>query len=230
MSSSTSRGQIVLDALSLAGRSTELKSAATQWLNYGLRDLGLTFRFPELRKTGSAQTLSAGSNTSPLPSDFGAGMEKSGMLVNDTGKVIEEVSFEDFSINQNSPIQNATGSPLRYIVSLESSTFRFDKNADKAYTLIPTYFKTPPLLSTDSSDDSKKIWLDNDAIAVHMLMWWIYIFTEDPREMAQEARVNRMVTRWQRETVKMGGTSRVLPSPARFKNLQYRGFGSLTGP
>lgn len=230
MGSTATRGQIVQDALSLAGRSNELTASCRQWLNYALLDVGLTFRFPELRKTGTPVTLSAGQNTASLPIDFGAGMEKSGMIFGPDSRPLNEMSFEEFANSRGFPLANQTGRPQRYIVDLESGKFRFDNIADQNYYFTPVYFKKPPLLSTLSTADANSVWIDNDKIAVHALIWWIYVFTNDDREMAQEARVEKMLIKWQRETVKMGGTSRVLPSPSRFKNMAYQGFGNFTGP
>lgn len=230
MSSSVSRGQIVTDALSLAGRGMELKQSCNQWLNYFLRDVGLTFRFPELRKIGMTQQLAMGQNTASLPTDFGAGMDKYGMIFGPDNKPIEELSFEEFVTTRGFPIPNQTGRPQRYMVDLEAGVYRFDNVADQAYSFTPVYFKTPPLLSVDTSSDNQSVWLDNDLINVQGLMWFIYVFTNDEREVVQEQRIERLCNRWKRETVRLGGTSRVLPSPSRFKNTSYGGFGGFNGP
>lgn len=230
MPSSVSRGQIVIDALALAGRGVELKQACNGWLNYALRDVGLTFRFPELRKIGTPQTLGIGQSTSPLPSDFGAGMDKSGLIFGPDSRPLNEISFEEFANSRGFPIPNQTGRPLKYIVDLNAGVFRFDNTADQIYSFTPVYFITPPTVPVDLAHDSVPVWIDNDIIAIHSLIWWIFIFTNDERESAQEQRVERLLNRWKRETVKMGGVARVLPSPARFKNTQYMGFGGFMGP
>lgn len=230
MSSQYSRGQIVSDALSLAGRGMELKSSCNQWLNYSLRDLGLTFRFPELRKTGLSLTLPIGQTTAALPADFGAGMAKMGMIFGPDNKPIEELEYEEFATNQGFPIPNQTGRPLRYMVDRNAGVFRFDMTADQAYPLTPTYFMTPPLLNVDTSFDNQPVWLDNDMLAVQMLIWWIYVFKEDDREDKQEMRVMKLLQKWERDRVKLGGSTRILPSPSKFKNTSYRGFGGFMGP
>lgn len=230
MPSQYNRGTIVDNALSLAGRSNELKQPCNQWLNFALRDLGLTYRFPELRKIGAQSALPMGQNTVALPTDFGAGMAKMGMIFGPDNKPIEEVNDIEFVINRGIPLPGSVGRPRRYIVDREAGVFRFDMPADQAYPFTPIYFKNPPLLDVSTSDDTKFIWLDDDMIAVHMLIWWIYVFTEDAREDKQEARVRQMLTRWERETQKLGGTSRILPSPSKFKNTSYTGFGNFTGP
>ncbi len=224
MSSVISRGQIVSDALSLAGRSTELKSAAAQWLNYFLAHIGTTFRFPELRKNGAQQVLPMGTSTVALPADFGSGMEKQGMIFGADNKPLDERTYEDFASNNGFQPTPGTGRPFFYIVDREAGVFRFSTNADQAYPFFPVYFKKPPLVDPDPSNDSQKIWLDDDMIAVQGLMWMIYTFTNDEREAAQEARVERMLVKWIRETVKTGGTSQVLPSPRTFKTVRFGGF------
>lgn len=225
MSSAFSRGQIVTDALSLAGRGSELKQSCNQWLSYALRDLGLTFRFPELRKVGTAQTLSQGSQTVALPTDFGAGMAESGMIFGTDNKPLQEVSYEEFATGRGFPVAGTSGRPFRYLVDLNAQVFRFDRFADQNYSFTPVYFITPPLQPVDTSSDNLPVWLDNDMLAVHALIWWIYVFTNDEREQVQEARVEKMCLKWMRQTVKMGGTGRLLPSPARFRNSAFRGMG-----
>jgi hypothetical protein len=229
MSSAATRFQIVTDALALAGRGNELRQSANGWLNYSLRDVGLTFRFPELRKFGVLQTLATGANTAPVPSDF-VGMDKSGMIFGPDKKPLNEVSFEEFANNRGFPIPNQTGRPYRYMVDQEAGLFRFDNVADQAYTFQPCYFMTPPEVPVNSTGDTMNLWIDNDLIAVHALVWWIYTFTNDEREQIQEQRLERLLTKWKRETVKLGGTSRVMPSPQRFKNTTYVGFGGFNGP
>ena len=230
MGSAATRFQVVTDALALAGRGNELRQSANAWLNYSLRDVGLTFRFPELRKFGTPITLGIGQNTVSLPPDIGNGMDKSGMIFGPDVKPLNEVSFEEFANTRGFPIPNQTGRPQKYMVDLEANLFRFDNVADQAYTFTPVYFMTPPQLPINSTGDSQYLWINNDIIAVHALIWWIYCFTNDDREQAQEQRVERLLNKWKRETVKMGGTSRVYPSPQRFKNTSFMGFGGFTGP
>lgn len=230
MPSQYARGQIVTDALSLAGRSNELKQSCYQWLNYALRDLGLCYRFPELRKVGTAQVLPIGQNTVALPADFGAGMANMGMIFGPDNKPMAEVNDIEFVINQGIPVPNATGRPRNYIVDKEAGVFRFNMPADQAYSFTPIYYKNPPLPPVDSSGDTLTLWVSDDMIAVHTLIWWIYVFTEDAREDKQEARVKAMLVKWEREGQKLGGPSRILPSPSRFKNTSYTGFGNYTGP
>src|ERR1700758_2368302 len=103
MASAASRAIIVQQALSLAGRSNELKSSCNQWLEFFLRHIGLSFRFPELRKIGSPQTLAIGSATTPLPVDLGIGMEKSGMIFGTDNKPLNEMSYEEFAITNGFP-------------------------------------------------------------------------------------------------------------------------------
>lgn len=224
MSSTYSRGQIVTDALALAGRSSELNAACRQWLNYFLQHIGLTFRFPELRKVGSVQQLSMGTPLASLPTDFGAGMELQGMIFGSDNKPLSEVSYEDFASTNGFQPTTGTGRPYFYLIDREAGVFRFSTNADQAYSFFPVYFKKPPLLSTDSSDDSKSIWLDNDLLAVEGLMWFIYKFTSDERENSQQMKVEKMINDWKREVVKMGGTGRVQPNPSKFKTIKFGGF------
>lgn len=224
MSSTVSRGQIVTDALALAGRSSELKQSANSWLNYFLTHVGITFRFPELRKVGTPGTLSIGTQTAALPADLGAGMDKLGMLFGPDMKPLDEKSYEEFAYN-NGFFQTNTGNgrPVQYMVDKEAGVFRFNRAADTAYPFTPVYFKTPPTVPTDGSSDNQKVWIDNDLIAIQGLIWMIYQFTEDAREDKQGVLVEKLLMEWKRELVKMGGVSRVLPSPARFKNVRLGG-------
>jgi hypothetical protein len=225
MASAVSRGQIVTDALSLAGRGQELRGPAAGWLNYFLRRIGLTFRFPELRKNGAQQVLSLGLATAPLPSDFGAGMEKLGMAFGINNQPISEYSFEEFAYNNGFPQPPGTGFSQFYVVDRQAGVFRFNKSADQAYTFTPTYFETPPQVPVDSGSDGLSVWIDNDVIAVEGLVHMIFKFTKDERENAQMQRVEALLNEWKRETTKLGGTSRVMPSPQRFKRMALNGFG-----
>lgn len=213
------------DALSLSGRGQELRGPAAGWLNLFLRHVGITFRFPELRKIGTPQTLAIGTATAPLPADFGAGMEKQGMAFGTNNRPIEEVSFEEFAYRNGFPQLPASGLPQFYIVDRSAGTFQFSMAADQAYSFTPTYFKQPPLLPVDSTSDTLPVWLDNDLIATEGLIWMIYKFKEDAREDKQAMKVEKMLNDWKRETTKMGGTSRIMPSPSRFKRLNPNGFG-----
>lgn len=225
MASSYPRGQIVSDALALAGRSSELKQSANQWLNYFLLHVGMTFQFPELRKIGATQTLPMGVQVVSLPADMGVGMANRGMIFGPDAKPMDEVSFEQFTMNGGFPTANGgTGRPCSYIVDKNANQFRFDRVADQAYSFTPIYFIKPPLLPVDTSSDSLPIWMDNDMIAVEGLIWFIYKYKEDDRENAQEMRVRNMILEWKRDLVKLGGTSRVTPSPSKFKTVKFGGF------
>lgn len=229
MASSLNRGQIVQQALTLAGRSTELKQSANIWLNMFLKHVSMTYRFPELRKVGAATSLSIGSSTAPLPSDFGAGMAKSGMVFGSDNKPMDEKDFEDFVVNNGFPPTNNTGSgrPMIYIVDREAGVFRFNMSADTAYPFFPVYFRLPTIPDASTQHDTDSVWISDDIINVEGLKWFIYVFTEDEREMAQEARVDKMLMKWERQVTQTGGVSRIMPSPARFKQTRFRG---LLGP
>ena len=224
MSSTYSRGQIVIDALALAGRGNELKQSAAQWLNYFLLHVGLTFRFPELRKMGTPSSLAIGSQTAVLPTDLGAGMEKQGMLFGQEMKPIDEVAYEEFAYNMGFFQTNTgNGRPMQYMVDKNAGVFRFNRAADQAYPFTPVYYKMPPVVAPDGSNDAQTVWIDNDLIAVEGLVWFIYKFTEDPREDKQAERVTAIINQWKRELVKLGGTARLQPSPARFKKVNFGG-------
>lgn len=224
MSSTATRSAIVLSALSLAGRSTELKTSANEWLNYFLLHVGLTFQFPELRKVGSSQTLALGTSTVALPTDLGNGMDKFGMIFGPNNQPLPECSFEEFSAKGGfSADPSATGKPQFYLVDKNAGVFRFNVAADQNYAFTPVYFIKPTLPSTDPSGDSDLLWLDNDIISVSGLMWFIYMFTEDAREPMQEARVERLLSQWKRETVKIGGSATLQLAQSVFKRSAFRG-------
>lgn len=228
MSSTYTRAQIVTDALSLAGRSMELKGSCAQWLNYFLLHIGTTFRFPELRKVGTPGTLAIGQQTAALPADLGNGMADQGMLFGPDMKPLEEKSYQEFAQNIGFFQPNTgNGRPLQYMVDLQAGVFRFNRAADQAYAFTPVYYMAPPLPAVDSTGDLTKLWLDNDMIAVQGLIWVIYQFTGDEREDKQAALVEKLLIKWERSRVMMGGPSRVMPSPARFKNVK---FGGTLGP
>lgn len=222
MASTSSRQVIVQQALSLAGRSQELYAPACQWLNFFLTHVASTFRFPELRKVGTQQSLAMGSATAPLPADLGAGMEKQGILFGDEKIPLQEKSYEDFAYNSGFPGTSGQtqGRPLMYLVDREAGVFRFNTSGDQNYPFIPVYFKQAPLPAVTAAGDQSFLWIDNDLINVEGCVWFIYKFMKDEREMQQGIEVTKLLNDWKKELVKMGGTSRIMPSPDRFKRIK----------
>lgn len=227
MASASTRSQIVNRALILSGRGVELTSSANEWLNDMLRSWALDFRYPSLRKTGAALTLPIGSSTVSLPADFGAGMEKQGMIFSSSNIPMDEKSYEEFAMLRGIQVGNiVTGQPSFYMVDKVASNFVFNSVADQAYGFIPTYFRAPDTIPTDSSGDNTKVWVDNDELVVEGLIHKIYQYKEDVREQSQFNKLYNplegLLSKWQKQVGTMGGTSRVLPSPSRFRLVRFR--------
>jgi hypothetical protein len=226
MSSSSTRAQLVTRALSLAGRGVELQSEANDWLNDMLRDWALDFKFPSLRKVGVSLTLSAGNSTLDLPSDFGAGMEKQGLLLGDEATPLGEKDFQEFTTLGGFPSSSAgSGRPVFYMVDKNAKKFIFNCVADRAYAVKATYYACPDRIPNTAAGDLQSVWPDNDNIVVQGLIERIYQFTNDAREAGQANKVyhpqSGMFTVWKRQLATMGGTSRVQLSPERFKRVRF---------
>lgn len=204
MGSASTRLEIVTDALALSGRDVSIKTLCNQMLNRMLRDWALRWKFAALRKTGSAITLSSGSSTASLPSDFGAGMDS--LLFGDSRVPLYERSADDFVYNGGYPGTSAgSGMPSFYMVDEASSYFRFNCPADRAYSFIPIYYYIPAAIDTSSSGDSTTVWIKNDELAVQGLVHKIYQYMGDDREGNQEAVVERMMAAYRRGTTPVGG-------------------------
>lgn len=226
MPSSASRSQIVTRALSIAGRGAELRASASDWLNEMLRDWSLDFRYPSLRKVGSPLTLPIGSNTVALPADFGAGMEKQGMLFGQENTRLNEKTPEEFSyLGGFPPSGTSNGRPMYYMVDRNAWVFRFNSAADQAYPFIPIYFQVSTDIDTSAAGDNTKVWVENDRLVTQGLVEMIYQFTGDEREEAQHQKVYNpqqgLLAKWQRQVASMGGQNRIMPSPERFKIIRY---------
>lgn len=226
MASASTRSQLVTRALTMAGRGVELTSLANELLNDMLRSWALDFRYPSLRKIGSPLTLALGQSTVALPSDFGAGMEKQGMIIGQSNQPIDEKTYEEFAALRG--LQNGTittGRPSMYMVDKVGENFLFNSTADQAYALTPTYFYVPANLPTDASGDNQKVWVDNDEIVVEGLIHKIFQFKEDVREEVQFNKlyhpVQGLLMKWQKQVGVIGGTGRIMPSPSKFKTIRF---------
>lgn len=220
MSSTSNRGQIVLRALGLAGRGVEIRDSANEWLDDLLQYWAQTYRFPSLRKIGDAITLSAGTSSVALPSDFGAGMAKLGLLFGTEKVPLSEKTDEEF-ITLNG-FQAPTGRPIFYMVDKNGGKFVFNTTADKDYTFIPIYFRLPSRIQNGLDGDTEKLWLDSDHLAVQGLIHQIYIFTGDDRELAQERVVEKILAKVLRSSMQLGGGSaRLGLSPERFRSIKF---------
>lgn len=219
MASSATRYQIVTRALTRAGRGVELRGLAEEMLNDLLRKMAGDYKYPILRKQGAEITLQAGSQTAPLPDDFGAGSDS--MLFGDERTPIYEKMPDEFYQGRNvQPVSNgATGRPAFYIVDREAEVFRFNTLADKSYPIIPIYFKIPDDIATPDEDgDDEFPWFPDNETLIQGLILSIYQYTADVREEKQEAKFDRYLAKYQRGSVPPGGgVSRILPSRQRFR-------------
>lgn len=214
--SQSSRYEIVVRALNLAGRDIRLRSEAEAWLNDMLRDWALEAKYPSLRKTGSL-TLLSGASSVDLPDDYGAGMDN--LLMGDSRVPLYERSMDEFV--QLRGFQSTTlksGMPSYYCVDQNAGSILFDATADKNYGLIPIYYAVPATIEIGSAGDAETVWHPNDAVVVQGLIQVIYQYTGDQREFVQEQKVEKMKGKYRQGSVPMGGGStRVTLARTRFK-------------
>lgn len=218
MSSQSTRYEIVTKALSRAGRGMELRHQAETWLNDFLRSCALEFRWPQLKKIGDPITLSAGSSTASLPSDFGAGMDN--LLLGSERTPLDELSMDEFVTHGGFPADTLSSSrPRFYLVDRDQGVFRFGSTADQNYSVTPIYWRLPAAIPTPSSEgDLQKVWLDDDNLVIEGLIQLIYQYTGDQREFVQDQKVEAKKANIRRGMVPMsGGASRMTLSRSRFK-------------
>lgn len=217
MPSQFNRGQIVQEALRLAGRGQELRESAENWLNMMLGAWALNNRYKELRKVGSEITLLAGASTAALPADFGAGSERL-EFGSDRMPIYELTAAEFMDAGGLRSASIGTGRPMKYMIDDQAGVFRFDRRADQNYGFIPVYFYLPAAIGNGGSYDTQKVWHPSDMVVVQGLVEYIYQFNGDDREFAQGQRVEKQKGEHLRGTTPIGGgSSRVTLSPKRFR-------------
>lgn len=217
MASASTRSDIVLRALKLAGRGVELRALAIDLLNDMLRQWSREHKYPELKKVGSALSLAQGSQTSALPADFGAGIDN--LVFGPEGSPLDEVDMDDFIARGGMSIQpGTTGRPTCYTVDKNAGVFRFDRPADQAYNFTPIYYQVAPRLPTDSTGDNLNVFHSNDALVVQGLVEAIYQYTVDDREFTQHQKVEAMQAADRRGTVAMTGGPNRIKLSSKFRN------------
>lgn len=226
MPSSKTRYQLVLDALTRAGRGVELRTAAEDWLNSMLRNWAKEYKYPALRTIGTEVTLQSGSQFLDLPSDFGAGMDS--CLIGTSGqtmKPIYETMADEFF--QRYSLQGATnpaqGLPGTYMVDQSGDRLVFNTVANANYGVVPIYYKVPDDIPTgDAAYDSEKVWMSDDELVIQGLIELVYQYNGDPRELAQHQKVEAMKNGHRRGSVPPGGgVSRVLLSRKTFRRRSF---------
>lgn len=217
MPSSKTRGQIVSTALKLAGRGQELKTLAESCLNSMLRAWAFEKRYPELRKVGAEQTLSAGSWTLSLPADIGAGIDH--IMLGNERTSVNEIEMDEFIdrgfYQQATP---TTGRPMVFCTDIESGLIRFNCCADQAYSVIPVYFKLPDDIPEGGSNDNDKVWMANDDAVIQGLIEYIYQYTGDDREGMQSQKAEAKKGSYRRGTIG-SGVARLQLSRNRFRRI-----------
>lgn len=217
MPSRSTRLEIVTRALSLAGRDVRLRTEAEQWLNDMLRDWAFEYKYPCLRKIGSASTLASGQSRAALPADFGAGTDN--LLFGSEKVPIYERDMDEFVQARGFQGDNPTsGRPTAYAVDHVAQEFVFNATADKDYPFIPIYYRCPDAIAQTSEGDSENVWMPNDALVVQGLIEVIYQYTGDQREQPQYQKVQALKANYRRGVMPMGGgSSRIKLARTRFK-------------
>jgi hypothetical protein len=217
MAAKSTRSNIVLRALKLAGRNVELKSLAEQLLNDLLRSWAFESRHHALRKVGIPISLAQGASTVSLPSDFGYGME-SLLFGADKTELVEKDMAEFVRLGGFPGSNTSSGAPTFYTVDKNAGVVQFNSVSDAVYSILPIYYSVPDPITEGSGGDNANPWFDDDATLIQGLVLLIYQFTGDVRERDQEAKVERMKAAFKRGAAPMaGGGSRLKLARGVFK-------------
>ncbi len=213
MSTSTNRLSIVQRALKQAGRGVEIRAHVNELLNVMLRSWAIESKYPQLRKIGAALTLNAGANTVSLPSDFGFGMDN--LMFGDERRPLIEQDADAFMLGGGIEDINATAArPTGYMIDKQADQIRFNRTAEKAYSMIPVYFFLPAGLTSDTEFP----WYDDDMIVEQGLVAMIYQYTEDEREISQFQKVVSLKKEFRRGIIPlMGGSTKMRLAKSTFK-------------
>lgn len=217
MASAATRYDIVIRALKLAGRGVELRSLAEQLLNDMLRQWSREHKYPELKVVGSATPLAQGSQTAPLPTDFGAGMDN--LVFGPEGSPLDEVDMDEFIQRGGMSVQSGTtGRPIFYTIDKNAKLFRFNSPADQAYTFVPIYFKIADTIPQTPTGDATQVFHDNDSLVIQGLIEMIYQYTVDDREFTQHQKVESMRAADRRGAGAMTGGPNRIKLSSKFRN------------
>jgi hypothetical protein len=218
MASSRTRLQLVTLAVKQAGRGAELYDQGKDLLNLVLRKLAIEAKYPALRKIGTVITLSGGSTTAALPTDFGAGSDH--IAFGPERSRMEELEAQQFFDQGGIPSTTAgSGRPTAYMVDREAGMYRFNRIPDQSYDFLPVYFKMPADLAANSSSaDGQSVWYDNDDTLIELLKTELYVWLNDERENVQRQLAETKVAADRRGMFPIsGGSTRLRLSPNVFR-------------
>jgi hypothetical protein len=222
MSSSLGRLEIVEAAVKQAGRSAEFYAHGKLLLRALLRDLALKNRYRCLRKVWGEQTLSVGASSAAFPSDMGPSVEA--LLFGPERRPLQELDLSDFVQAYGfQPTTQQAARPSAFMMDKEAGVFRFNSFADTAYAFTPIGFKVPADLSLDDADDLAKLWYENDLAIIHGLVWMIFQYTDDAREVSQKNLFDKLDGEYRRgsQPIQSGG-QRLKLSTTSFRSRPRR--------
>lgn len=222
MPSSLSRYDIVVEALTRAGRGIELRSLAEGMLNRMLRQWAFEYKYPELRKIAAVSALVSGANSAQLPADFGAGVEKLSLGSDQQSFApLTEMAADDFfQLYQPTDVnQRGAGAPTTFYVDRSNNQLFFNAFTDRSYAVSLIYYAVPADIEIGSSlGDQSKVWMSDDELVIQGLIAKIYQYNQDIREKEQVMYVEALKNSYRRGTVPSGaGTNRIRLSRRRFR-------------
>lgn len=209
---------LVQRALKQAGRGQELQAHAKELFDDMLDNWAREFKYPRLRKVGSSLSLTGGSSTVSLPSDYGAGMDN--LLFSDSKIPLQEVDGDDFIYSGGFEEDIVSRSvPDRYYVDEQAGLIRLNAAPSSAQSLIPIYFSLPVPVG-----DNDTVWYPDDKILVEGLVAEIYQFNGDERENDQFIKVEALKNKNLRGLIPLaGGSTRIKMARTRFRPVRGRG-------
>jgi hypothetical protein len=202
---SLTRGQIISEGLTLAGR-TDLLSEARLWLNIYLEKAYRTQDFAWLLKGASSLAVTQGG---AVPSDYLR--MKSARLLSGNGTVpMLQVGPEEYdSLNSNA---SATGSPVKYFVDEQLKQFFFWPSPSTNLLFNIRYYYLPTLPdATDATTDALiPVWNEDPEVLIEEIFHKALKYNDDPRSKEAEASRDKMLNQSKMNNMDMrGGRNRI---------------------
>ena len=211
---SLTRGQIISEALSQAGR-TDLTSNARLWLNLFLEKIYKTQDWDWLVKDSGVLALV---QNGPVPTDYWK-MKSATLIRNGIPQLEIETVLSDEWASLQRGASSANGGPYKAWVNEDLRTFSYWPTPDNSFSWQFWYYYMPvlPTHTTSAGDSATPKWELNDEILIRAVQMKALYYNDDKRynegvqELMQEilsAKMNSAEFRAGRSKIRLGKSFR----------------------